>query len=127
MPFALLAAVTTLTGLLIGATSGSPALWTCLCAAAAPAWAAAALRGAIRPEIDWSGPVVSTPMGVVPAGVVARLVQGVDVGLVGSVPVAAALVSGGPTVLLVAGQLLWAGLLFAGALGLLVRGRPRTG
>jgi hypothetical protein len=125
VPLASLTVVTTLTGLLIGAASGAPALWTGLCAATAPAWAAASLRGAFRPEIDWSGPVVSTPMGVVPAGAGATFVQGIDVGIVGSLPLAAALVSGGPTPFLVAVQLLWSVLLCAGALTLVVRRRSR--
>ncbi|MGY1592743.1 DUF6297 family protein [Geodermatophilus sp. SYSU D00708] len=127
VPLVLLIVVTTLTGLLIGVASGAPALWTGVCAATAPAWAAAALRGAFRAEIDWSGPVVSTPMGVVPAGVGATLVQGIDVGIVGSLPVAVALVTGGPTPLLVAVQLLWSVLLCAGALAAVAHRRSRTG
>ncbi|MGR7024011.1 DUF6297 family protein [Geodermatophilus sp. URMC 62] len=121
VPFALLTAVTALTGLLIGVASHAPALVTGLCAATAPAWAAASLRGAFRAEIDWSGPVVATPMGVVPTGVGATLVQGVDVGLVGSLPLAVALVSGGPTPFLLAVQLAWSALLCAGALALVAR------
>ncbi len=58
----------------------------------APAWAAASLRGATRPDPDGSGPVVSTPMGVLPAGVGATLLQGVDVGVAGSLPLLAAAV-----------------------------------
>lgn len=125
VPLALLSAVTALTGLLIGVASDTPALWTGLCAATAPAWAAASLRGAFRAEMDWSGPVVATPMGVIPAGAGTSLVQGVDVGIVGSLPLAAALVTGGPTPLLVAGQLLWSLLLGAGALALVVHRRSR--
>jgi Family of unknown function (DUF6297) len=123
VPIALLTVVTALTGLLVGVGSDAPALWTGLCAATAPAWAAASLRGAFRAEIDWSGPVVSTPMGVLPVGAGASFVQGVDVGIVGSLPLAAALVLGGPTPLLVAVQLLWSLLLAAGALALVVRNR----
>ena len=97
---------------------------TLLGPAVAPAWAAAALRGACRPDPDWSGPAVSTPMGVLPAGVGATLVQGVDVGVVGSLPLLAALLLGGPTPLLVAVQLAWS-LLLAGAV-LAQLGRRRT-
>src|SRR4028118_1805778 len=61
---------------------------------------------ASRAEIDWSGPVVATPMGVVPAGAGSTSVQGIDVGIVGSLPLAAALLTGGPTPLLPAVQLL---------------------
>jgi hypothetical protein len=64
-------------------------------------------------------------MGVLPAGVGATLVQGVDVGVVGSLPLLAALLLGGPTPLLVAVQLAWS-LLLAGAV-LAQLGRRRTG
>jgi hypothetical protein len=127
VPLALLAAVTTLTGVLLGVRSGAPVFWTTLCAATAPAWAAAAIRGALRPEVDWSGPVVSTPMGAVPAGVGAGFLSGVDVGVLGSLPFAAALLLdvAGPGV--VAVQLGWAVALGAGALALVARRRDRVG
>jgi hypothetical protein len=64
-------------------------------------------------------------MGVIPAGAGTSFVQGVDVGIVGSLPLAVALVTGGPTPLLVAGQLLWSLLLGAGALALVVHRRSR--
>jgi uncharacterized protein DUF6297 len=105
--------VCTLSGLLLGVGTGLAGTWALFGLAAAPAWAAAALRGALRPDPDWSGPVVSTPMGVLPAGVGATLVQGVDVGVVGSLPLLAALVTGGPTPLLVVVQAAWALLLAA--------------
>jgi hypothetical protein len=61
---------------------------------------------------------------VLPAGVGATLVQGVDVGVVGSLPLLAALVTGGPTPLLVAVQGAWALLL---AVAVLVQlGRRRS-
>jgi hypothetical protein len=61
---------------------------------------------------------------VLPAGVGATLVQGVDVGVVGSLPLLAALVTGGPTPLLVAVQAAWALLL---AVAVLVQlGRRRS-
>nr|WP_239521341.1 DUF6297 family protein [Blastococcus saxobsidens] len=123
VPLVLVTTVTALTGLLVGLAGDTPLLWTGLCAATAPAWAAASLRGAFRPEMDWAGPVVSTPMGVLPVGAGAGFVQGVDVGVLGSLPVAAALVTGGPTPVLLAVQLLWSVLLGAGALALVVRRR----
>jgi hypothetical protein len=43
-----------------------------------------------------AGPVVSTPMGVLPAGIGATSVQGLDVGLLGSLPVVVALLLDGP-------------------------------
>ena len=124
LPLAVTAVVCTLSGLLLGVGTGAAGTWALLGPAVAPAWAAAALRGACRPDPDWSGPAVSTPMGVLPAGVGATLVQGVDVGVVGSLPLLAALLLGGPTPLLVAVQLAWS-LLLAGAV-LAQLGRRRT-
>jgi Family of unknown function (DUF6297) len=115
--------VCALSGLLLGVGTGLVGTWVLLGLAAAPAWAAASLRGATRPDPDWSGPVVSTPMGVLPAGVGATLVQGVDVGVAGSLPLLAALVTGGPTPLLVAVQAAWALLLAAAVLVQLGRRR----
>jgi hypothetical protein len=125
VPTVLLLLVTTLTGAMIGVSADAPLFWTAICAATAPAWVAAALRGALRPEIDWSGPVVSTPMGVLPAGVAGGLVHGVDVGVVGSLPFAAALLLDLTSPTLVAVELLWSLALGAGALALVVRRRNR--
>ena len=123
VPLLVTAAVGTLSGLLLGVGTGGAGIWAALGLAAAPAWATAALRGALRPDPDWSGPVVSTPMGVLPAGVGATLVQGVDVGVAGSLPLLAALVTGGPTPLLVAVQAAWSLLLATAVLGQLGRRR----
>ena len=109
----------------VGVGTGAAGTWALLGLAAAPAWAAASLRGALRPDPDWSGPVVSTPMGVLPAGVGATLVQGVDVGVAGSLPLLAALVTGGPTPLLVAVQAAWALLLATAVLVQLGRRRSQ--
>jgi hypothetical protein len=125
VPSVLVIVVTTLTGVLIGVGSDTPAFWVGMCAATAPAWAAAALRGAFRPDIDWSGPVVSTPMGAVPPGAGLTFVQGVDVGIVGSLPLAAALLLDSPGTVLIAVQLGWSAALCAGALALVVRNRSR--
>ncbi|SDN76622.1 DUF6297 family protein [Geodermatophilus sp. DSM 45219] len=116
LPLCVTAVVCTATGLLLGVGTGAPGTWTLLALAVAPVWAAAALRGAYRPDPDWSGPVVSTPMGALPAGVGATLVQGVDVGVAGSLPLLAALLLGGPTPALVAVQAVWSLLLAAAVL-----------
>jgi hypothetical protein len=126
VPLGLAGLVTASTGALLGIGSGAPVFWTAMCAATAPAWAAAAIRGALRPEVDWSGPVVSTPMGVLPAGVGAGFVQGADVGVLGSLPFAAALLLDATGPVLVAVQLLWAAALGAGALALVARRRNRS-
>jgi hypothetical protein len=114
-------------GLLIGQGSGDALVWTAMTLGTVPAWTAAAVRGAYRPKLDWAGPAVSTPMGIVPAGAGATLVQGVDVGLLGSLPIVGALlVSGPPLAALVAVQWVWAGGLAAAALTALARRRPGT-
>lgn len=112
-------------GLLIGQDSGNATAWTLLALGAVPVWTAAALRGAYRPELDWAGPVVSTPMGALPAGIGATLVQGIDVGLVGSLPVVAALLLGEPpSAVFVAGQWTWGLALAAAALTAVARHGP---
>ena len=124
-PALVLAPVCGLTGLLVGLGSADPVAWAALALGAAPAWTAAALRGAYRPDLDWSGPVVSTPMGVLPAGVGATLVQGVDVGLAGTVPIlVVVLVGAAPSPAVIGVQFLWAGCLAGGALLHLARRKP---
>jgi hypothetical protein len=65
-------------------------------------------------------------MGVLPAGVGAGFVQGVDVGVVGSLPFAAAVLLDATGPVLVAVQLLWAVALGGGALALVARRRNRA-
>jgi hypothetical protein len=121
-PALLLALVCGVSGGLIGLGSGAGPAWTMLALASVPSWVAASLRGAYRPELDWSGPVMSTPMGVVPVGVAATLLAGLDVGVLGALPLGGVLLVGGrPSGLLVAVQLGWSTVLAAGALVLLVR------
>ena len=122
-PAAVLALVCGVSGALIGVGSGDP-MWIALALASVPAWAAAALRGAYRPEINWSGPVVSTPTGVLPAGVAATLVQGFDVALAGILPIGGALLLGASlSGRLVLGELLWSCLLAAAVVAHLARRR----
>jgi hypothetical protein len=124
VPLAVAAGACALTGLLVGTGSGAPAAWAGVGLATAPGWAAAAVRGAYRPELDWSGPVMSTPMGAVPTGVAATLVHGLDVGVVASVPLLLALLVGGdPAPGLVAGQLGWAAAVGAAGVALTARRR----
>jgi len=123
VPLALTAVVCTATGLLLGLGTGSVAEWALLGLATAPGWAAASLRGAYRPEPDWAGPVMATPFGPTPVGVGATLVQGLDLGVVVSLPLLVALLRGAPTPGLVVGQLAWSLALGAGALAWLTR-RP---
>jgi hypothetical protein len=125
MPALVLVVVCGCGGLLIGQGSGDAPAWIALTVGAVPALTAAALRGAYRPEPDWSGPVVSTPMGALPAGVGATLLNGVDVAVLGTLPVIAALLLGGPpSAVLVVVQWAWAGALAAAALTAVARRAP---
>ncbi len=79
--------------------------WLVLGAAATPVWAAAAVRAAFRPQPNWGGPLVSSPMGALPGGVAAVVARGPDVAFLGHVPVVVALVIGATPPLLVMIQL----------------------
>ncbi len=85
--------------------------WALLGAATAPAWAGAAVRGGYRPELDWSGPVLSSPMGAVPTSVAVTLVRGLDLGVLGSVPLVIGLLLGAVPPLLLGVALGWSVLL----------------
>jgi hypothetical protein len=123
-PALVLCPVFMLGGLLVGAGSGSALPWALLALATVPPWVAASLRGAYRPELDWSGPVMSTPMGALPVGVGATLFHGIDIGLLGSLPVGVMLLRGeSPSWALITGQLGWGLALTLGALTLLARRR----
>ena len=128
LPLVATGVVCTLTAALLGIGTGDVVLWALLGLAVAPAWAAAAVRGAYRPELDWSAPLLSTPFGPVPTGVAATVVQGLDAGLAGSVPVAVALIQGAPTPGLVVGQAVWSVVVAAAAFAFLRRRaeKPRT-
>lgn len=121
VPLAVLVAVCGATGVLLGLGIGAVGGWTAVALACAPAWAAAALRAAYRPDLDWSGELLATPVGPVPVGVLRTLVQGVDVGVVGSLPLVLAFLHGRPTAGVIAAQLGWAVVLAAAALGALAR------
>lgn len=78
--------------------------WLLLGVAAAPVWAAAAVRAAFRPPPNWGGPLVSSPMGALPGGVAGVVARGPDVAFLGHVPVVVALVTGVTPPLLLAIQ-----------------------
>ena len=117
VPVAVLAVVLGVSALLVGQGTGSPPAWLALGVAAAPAWAGAAVRAGYRPDLDWSGPVVSSPMGALPTGVGATLVRGPDVGVLGTVPVGLALLLGAVPSWLVGASLAWSLVLAAVAVG----------
>jgi hypothetical protein len=107
VPAAVLAVVCGVSALLVGQGTGRPLDWLALGVATAPAWAGAAVRAGYRPELDWSGPVVASPFGPLPSGVGATLVRGPDVGVLGTAPLAVALLLGEAPPVLIAVQLGW--------------------
>jgi hypothetical protein len=107
VPAAVLAVVCGVSALLVGQGTARPLDWLALGVATAPAWAAAAVRAGYRPDLDWSGPVVASPFGPLPSGVGATLVRGPDVGLLGTAPLAVALLLGEAPPVLIAVQLGW--------------------
>ncbi|MCZ2849467.1 DUF6297 family protein [Modestobacter sp. VKM Ac-2978] len=117
VPAAVLVGVCGVSALLVGQGTGAPVAWLALGAVTAPAWAGAAVRAGYRPDLDWSGPVLASPMGAVPVGVGSTLVRGPDVGLLGTVPVALALLLGTAPWWLVGAGLLWSLALGALAVG----------
>ena len=121
-PALLLTVMCGASGALVGLGSGAAGAWAALALAAVPSWTAATLRGAYRPELDWSGPVMSTPMGVLPVGVGATLLHGLDVGVLGALPIGGVLLSGSPpSAVAIAVQLGWSAALAAGAFALATR------
>jgi len=99
-------AVTT-SGLLHGEASGTAWwAWALLGAFAGPGWAAAALRGALRPDPDLSRPAMSTAMGSLPPGAIAAVSTGPDLAVLVTVPVLLAVLSRGAFPLLLQGQVL---------------------
>lgn len=65
-------------GLALGRWAGGTAAWLALTVAAAPVWAAAAVRAAYRPAPRWDAPLVATPAGALPMGVLQVLSHGPD-------------------------------------------------
>lgn len=71
----------------VGLWHGDVWSWIALGVVSTPVWAGAALRSAFRPAPNWQGPLVSTPAGALPGGVLAVLARGPDVAVLGLIPV----------------------------------------
>lgn len=71
--------------------------WLALGLLAAPVWAGGAVRSAYRPEADFSGPLIVTPMGAYPPGMATIANTGPDVVLLGAVPLLVAVLVGAVT------------------------------
>ncbi|UCN15976.1 DUF6297 family protein [Cellulomonas iranensis] len=62
----------------VGVWAGAPVDWVLLGLAAVPVWAAAAVRAAYRPAPSWDKPLVATPAGALPTGVLQVVARGPD-------------------------------------------------
>lgn len=62
----------------VGRWQGAPTDWLLLGGVAAPVWAAAAVRAAYRPAPRWDKPLVATPAGALPTGVLQVIARGPD-------------------------------------------------
>ncbi|GIG39686.1 DUF6297 family protein [Cellulomonas phragmiteti] len=62
----------------VGRWAGATLDWLLLAVVAAPVWAAAAVRAAYRPAPRWDKPLVATPAGALPTGVLQVIARGPD-------------------------------------------------
>lgn len=68
--------------------------WIAVAAPAAVVLGAAAVRAAYRGPVPWDVPMIATPAGAFPTGLVLHQLKGPDVALLGTIPLAWAVVSG---------------------------------
>ncbi|MBD8079263.1 DUF6297 family protein [Cellulosimicrobium arenosum] len=80
--------------------------WLVLAALGGVGCGASAVRGALRPEPDWSGPLLATPMGALPVNAAAVARQGPDLLLLSLLPFTIAALLGAVTPVLVVVQAL---------------------
>lgn len=81
----------------LGQSHDDVAGWLALGLLAAPVWAGGAVRSAYRPQADFSGPLIVTPMGVFPPGMATIANTGPDVVLLGAIPLLVAVLVGAVT------------------------------
>ncbi|UZN01859.1 DUF6297 family protein [Cellulomonas sp. S1-8] len=62
----------------VGRWAGSTPDWVVLAVVTTPVWAAAAVRAAYRPAPRWDKPLVATPAGALPTGVLQVIARGPD-------------------------------------------------
>ncbi|WP_265523269.1 DUF6297 family protein [Oerskovia flava] len=79
------------------AGAGTEPLWFALAVPAAAVLGAAAVRAAYRRPPNWAGPLLATPAGGVPMGALSLVTHGPDLALLGTLPLAAAVLVGTPT------------------------------
>ncbi|MFD2796169.1 DUF6297 family protein [Promicromonospora vindobonensis] len=101
--------------LLAAAAASEGGQWLMVAVPAAVVLGAAAVRAAYRGPVQWDVPMIATPAGAVPTGLILHLLTGPDLAVLGTVPLAWAAVSGvaSPTLVVVqvacaVGAVLWA-------------------
>ncbi|MCC2335620.1 DUF6297 family protein [Cellulomonas wangsupingiae] len=62
----------------VGRWAGATPDWLVLAVVSAPVWAAAAVRAAYRPAPRWDKPLIATPAGALPTGVLQVIARGPD-------------------------------------------------
>ncbi|WP_307861453.1 DUF6297 family protein [Cellulomonas wangleii] len=88
----------------VGRWAGATLDWLLLGVGAAPVWAAAAVRAAYRPSPRWDKPLISTPAGALPMGVMQVIARGPDLVAFCLLPVWVAIALGTVTTIMVTGQ-----------------------
>ncbi|MCC2312989.1 DUF6297 family protein [Cellulomonas xiejunii] len=88
----------------VGRWAGATQDWLLLGVSAAPVWAAAAVRAAYRPAPRWDKPLISTPAGALPMGVMQVIARGPDLVAFCLLPVWVAIAVGTVTTIMVIGQ-----------------------
>jgi hypothetical protein len=87
--------------LLVAVVSGGGP-WLAVAAPAAVVLGAAAIRAAYRGPVRWDVPMIATPAGAFPTGLVLHRLKGPDLALLGTIPLAWAVVTGVTPALVVA-------------------------
>ncbi|WP_307802573.1 DUF6297 family protein [Cellulomonas dongxiuzhuiae] len=88
----------------VGRWAGATQDWLMLGVVAAPVWAAAAVRAAYRPAPRWDKPLVATPAGALPTGVLSVIARGPDLVAFCLLPLWIAIGLGTVTTLMVTAQ-----------------------
>ncbi|WP_020016813.1 DUF6297 family protein [Promicromonospora sukumoe] len=88
--------------LLLVAVVGGVGPWLGVAAPAAVVLGAAAIRAAYRGPVQWDVPMIATPAGAFPTGLVLHRIKGPDLALLGTIPLAWAVVTGVTPALVVA-------------------------
>ncbi|ADG75192.1 conserved hypothetical protein [Cellulomonas flavigena DSM 20109] len=97
----------------VGRWQGATSDWLVLAVAAAPVWAAAAVRAAYRPAPRWDKPLVATPAGALPMGVLQVVARGPDLVAFCLLPLWVALGLGTVTTFMVTAQVALSTIAFA--------------